>query len=126
MAVSSAGLRPKSHCSCKAQKQLYEYITANPLVREGAPLQETRNRQKENRNLVMGSRWESDTKTDWPTDRRSQHNFNFNGSLNRELLQLKDGTVWETRRRGTSAIGSRYQNTGEDTANSKDLSVWSN
>jgi hypothetical protein len=26
----------------------------------------------------MGSRWEPDTKTDWPTDRRSLINFNFN------------------------------------------------
>jgi hypothetical protein len=31
----------------------------------------TRNRQTENKNLVMGSGWEPDTKTDWPTDRRS-------------------------------------------------------
>jgi hypothetical protein len=27
--------------------------------------------------LVAGPRWESDTKTDWPTDRRSQGNFDF-------------------------------------------------
>jgi hypothetical protein len=30
--------------------------------REGAPHQETRNCQSENKNLVMGSRWEPDTK----------------------------------------------------------------
>jgi hypothetical protein len=34
-------------------------------------------RQKKNI-LVIGSRWEPDTKRDWRTDRRSQLNFNFN------------------------------------------------
>jgi hypothetical protein len=36
MAVSSAGLRPKSECSGKAQKQLYSKLQARPLVRESA------------------------------------------------------------------------------------------
>jgi hypothetical protein len=63
MAVSSAGLRPKSDCSGKAQKQLYSKLQTRPLV-EGAPYQETSNRQTENKNLVMSSRWEPDTKTD--------------------------------------------------------------
>jgi hypothetical protein len=45
MAVSSVGLRPKSDCSGKAQKQLYSKLQTNPLVREGAPHQETSNRQ---------------------------------------------------------------------------------
>jgi hypothetical protein len=30
-----------------------------------------------NRNLVMGPRWVPNTKRDWPTDRRSHHNFDF-------------------------------------------------
>jgi hypothetical protein len=34
--VSSAGLRPKSDCSGKAQKQLYSTLQTRPLVREGA------------------------------------------------------------------------------------------
>jgi hypothetical protein len=36
MAVSSAGLRPKSDCSGKAQKKLYGKLQTSPLVREGA------------------------------------------------------------------------------------------
>jgi hypothetical protein len=36
MAVRSAGLRPKSDCSGKAQKQLYSKLQTRPLVREGA------------------------------------------------------------------------------------------
>jgi hypothetical protein len=34
--VSSAGLRPKSDCSGKAQKQLYSNLQTRPLVRERA------------------------------------------------------------------------------------------
>jgi uncharacterized protein with von Willebrand factor type A (vWA) domain len=61
MVVSSAGLRPKSDCSGKAQKQLYSKLQARPLVREGATHQETRNRQTENKKksghvLQMGAR----------------------------------------------------------------------
>jgi hypothetical protein len=37
--VSSAGLRPKSDCSGKAQKQLYGKLQTRPLVREGATKQ---------------------------------------------------------------------------------------
>jgi hypothetical protein len=47
MAVRSAGLRPKSDCSGKAQKQLYSKLQTRPLVREGAPYQETLNRQRD-------------------------------------------------------------------------------
>jgi hypothetical protein len=36
MAVSSVGLRPKSDCSGKDQKQLYSELKTRPLVREGA------------------------------------------------------------------------------------------
>jgi hypothetical protein len=34
--MSSAGLRPKSHCSGKAQKQLYSKLQTRPLIKEGA------------------------------------------------------------------------------------------
>jgi hypothetical protein len=73
MGVSSAGLRPKSDYFGKAQKQLYRKLDTHPLVREGAPHKETRNRETENKNLVMGSRLEPDTKTDWLTDCRSKN-----------------------------------------------------
>jgi hypothetical protein len=43
MAVSSAGLRPKSDCSGKAQKQLYSKLQTRPLAREGATKLQTRN-----------------------------------------------------------------------------------
>jgi hypothetical protein len=43
MAVSSAGLRLKSDCSGKAQKQLYRKLRTRPLVREGATKLQTRN-----------------------------------------------------------------------------------
>jgi hypothetical protein len=64
MAVSSAGLRPEIDCSGKAQKQLYSKLQTRPIVREGAAYQETCNRQRDKRNLVMSPRWEPDTKTD--------------------------------------------------------------
>jgi hypothetical protein len=47
MAVSSAGLRPKSDCSGKAQKQLYSNLQTRPLVREGATNLQTRKCLKE-------------------------------------------------------------------------------
>jgi hypothetical protein len=34
--------------------------------------------------LVKGPRWAPDTKTDWPTDCRSQINFNFNLSCTQQ------------------------------------------
>jgi hypothetical protein len=43
MAVSSAGLRPKSDCSGKAQKQLYSKLHSRPLLREGVTKVHTRN-----------------------------------------------------------------------------------
>jgi hypothetical protein len=39
------------------------------LFREGAQHQQTRNSQTEN--VVLSPKWMLDTKTDWPTDRRS-------------------------------------------------------
>jgi hypothetical protein len=74
MVVSSAGLGLESDCSGKAQNQLFEYIT-DPSSRQP---QEIRNCQKGKKNLVMSSKREPYTKTDWPTDCRSQLNFNFN------------------------------------------------
>jgi hypothetical protein len=72
MAVSSAGLRPKSDCSGKTQKQLYSKLQTRPLVREGATKEQIRNLSKRNfkekEKLVAGPRWVPDTKTDWPTD----------------------------------------------------------
>jgi hypothetical protein len=47
MAVSSAGLRHKSDCSGKAQKQLYSNLQTRPLVREGATKLQTRSCLKE-------------------------------------------------------------------------------
>jgi hypothetical protein len=47
MVVSSAGLRPKSDCSGKAQKQLYSNLQTRPQVREGATKLQTRNCLKE-------------------------------------------------------------------------------
>jgi hypothetical protein len=47
MAVSSVGLRPKSDCSGKVQKQLYSNLQTRPLVREGATKLQTRNCLKE-------------------------------------------------------------------------------
>jgi hypothetical protein len=44
---SSAGLRPKSDCSGKAQKQLYSNLQTCPLVREGATKLQTFNCLKE-------------------------------------------------------------------------------
>jgi hypothetical protein len=62
MVTSSAGLGPESDCTGKT----------HPLVREGAIHQESRNCQKEKKNLVIGSSWEPDIKIDWPTERRSK------------------------------------------------------
>jgi hypothetical protein len=47
MAVSSAGLRPKSDCSGNAQKQLYSNLQTLHLVREGATKLQTHNCLKE-------------------------------------------------------------------------------
>jgi hypothetical protein len=47
MAVSSAGLRPKSDCSGKTQKQLYSNLQTRPLVRQGATKLQTCNCIKE-------------------------------------------------------------------------------
>jgi hypothetical protein len=59
-AVSSAGLRPKSECSGKAEKQLYSNLETCPLVIEGATKLQTCNCLKEisrrKQTLVNGPR----------------------------------------------------------------------
>jgi hypothetical protein len=65
-AVSSAGLRPKSDCSGKAQKQLYSKLQTRPLVREGATKLQPRNCLKKiqgESNLVAGPLWAPDCRT---------------------------------------------------------------
>jgi hypothetical protein len=73
--MSSAGLRLKSDCSGKAQKQMYSKLQTRPLVREGAknnkPATVRKKNFKEKEKLVAGPRWVPDTKADWPTDCRS-------------------------------------------------------
>jgi hypothetical protein len=61
--AATALARLRSICTSKFQ--------IHPLVREGAQQQETPNCQTEDKDPIMGSRWEPDTETDWTTDRRS-------------------------------------------------------
>jgi hypothetical protein len=44
---------------------------------EGSPHQTNPQLSDSNQNLVMGPRWVPDTKTDWPTDRRSIISFSY-------------------------------------------------
>jgi hypothetical protein len=67
MVVSSAGLG--SDCSGKGPAQH----------------REIQNCQTEMKNPVISSRWEPDTMTHWPTDRRSKYNFLS------ELISLESG-----------------------------------
>jgi hypothetical protein len=47
---------------------------------------------KDTEKLVAGPRWVPDTKTDWPTDCRSQYNFGFDFDLMyRKYKRLKLG-----------------------------------
>jgi hypothetical protein len=62
MAVSCAGLGPESDCSGKAKKQLYDYRPILSSERVPNLKKPTTVRQKKE-NVVMGSRWDSDTKT---------------------------------------------------------------
>jgi hypothetical protein len=67
------------HCSGKAQKQLYGKLQTHPLVREGAPYQDTRNRQAKNKN------WSCSPDSS-PTRRQTGrltvgHKFNLNSFL---------------------------------------------
>jgi hypothetical protein len=75
MVMSSAGLRPKSDCSGKAQNQLYSNLQTRPLVREGATKitnpQLSKRNFKEKEKLVTCPRWAPETRIDWPTECRS-------------------------------------------------------
>jgi hypothetical protein len=53
----------RASSNCKRQTR--------PLVREGAPNQQTRNCHTSNKDLVVSPRWVLCSKTDWPADRRS-------------------------------------------------------
>jgi hypothetical protein len=90
MVVSSAGLRPKSDCSGKAQKQFYSKLQTRPHQRGRYKITNTQVSEgnfKEKEKSVKGPRWAPDTKTDWPTECRSQINFNFNFNFNHYLTE---------------------------------------
>jgi hypothetical protein len=55
-----------------------------PLVRESAPYLSDRNKD-----LVLSPTWVIYTKRDWPTDPRSQHNFDFDLTT-RQSVRLTD------------------------------------
>jgi hypothetical protein len=59
------------------------------LVREDATHKETRNCQYSEKNLVMDTGWEPDTKIDWPIDRRSIRNFNFSAQYMSALFDIQ-------------------------------------
>jgi hypothetical protein len=62
--MSSAGLGPEY------VSELYEWIT-DPSSRQGGRSTTWEPQMSDiNKNPVMGARLKSDTKTDWPTDRR--------------------------------------------------------
>jgi hypothetical protein len=70
--MSSVGLGPGS------DSELYQYIT-DPSSRQGRrPTTWRLQTSDSNKNLFVGPRRRPDTKTDWPTDRRSQNNLNLN------------------------------------------------
>jgi hypothetical protein len=92
------------------------------------------------KNLVMVPRWVPGTKIDWPTDRLSEHNFDFdsvgrftesdNSWSSVTVSCCCEKLVTETRnrsgskRKGTSAVGSRYQAvTSEDSNKLRRLST---
>jgi hypothetical protein len=58
---------------------LHYKLQIRPLVREGAPRQRAKQlpgKRKEKDKFGHGPKGVTDTKTDRPTDRRSQHKFN--------------------------------------------------
>jgi hypothetical protein len=74
MLTSPAGLGPKNDCAgrnCKTQTR--------SLVRESDPHKKKPqlSDSRPNKNLVVSPRRMLDTKTDWLTVRRSEHNFDF-------------------------------------------------
>jgi hypothetical protein len=71
--------RPKSNSRSKLQ--------THTLIREGAPYQENHNCQTKNKNFIMCSRGEPDTKTDWPPDHQSCNLTSTSSAPVQQLLQ---------------------------------------
>jgi hypothetical protein len=141
MAMSPAGLRPERGLRSSNNLKLH----TRPLVREGATHKQVCKCLKINKKgekLISGPGWVPDDKTDWQTGRRSDITFtllkrndyriigvlgfsdtdmssswlHFEFTLVKSCSGWSTGTVRERRRRGTSAVGSRSQRTGEETA----------
>jgi hypothetical protein len=90
---------PRLSNNCKLQ--------IRPLEREGAPLQPTRICLKmmiKEDKLVAGPRWLPDTKIDWPTDRRSQYNFDYREYGRRDPSRWPRGTLYPHKLAITSPI----------------------
>jgi hypothetical protein len=79
MALSLEGLRTERDCAGEDQQQ--QQITDLSSRQRGrykiSNSQLSKENVKEKEKLVTGPRWMPDTKTDWPTDRRSYDNFDF-------------------------------------------------
>jgi hypothetical protein len=83
MAVSFAGLGSKSKYTVN-----YRPVLSSERALQNNNTQMYEGTFKEKEKLVKGPRWAPDTKTDWPTDCRSQINFSFNE------LELELGMDW--------------------------------
>jgi hypothetical protein len=104
MGVSSEEKWAQEKLLCQGQEAI---VQTHPLVREGAQHQETRNCQRENKNLVIGSRREPETKTRWSTDRRSYRNL---PSTLSHYLQLRSVSVQYFRLQIQTSIYSHSYN----------------
>jgi hypothetical protein len=76
MVTSPAGLGPESDSAERPSSNCTDKLQTRPLVREGAVQEENRKCLKVfsmnvKEKFVMASKWWHDTRTDWPTDRRS-------------------------------------------------------
>jgi hypothetical protein len=66
MVMSSTGVELDNDCAGEGQQKLQ---TTDPFSRLRGQLTSTNPHLSDsNKNLVLGSRWVLDTKTDWPTD----------------------------------------------------------
>jgi hypothetical protein len=77
--------RPSSNCK----------LQTRPLVREDVQLPKD-NFQERNGKLVTGPRWRPDTRPDWPTDRRSQDNFDLDLDFEEWRLVSSEGPTTTT------------------------------
>jgi hypothetical protein len=85
--MSSARLGPESDGAGKGPRSSYTIkLQTRLLIREGSSQHENRKYPTDNKNFVVGLRWVPDTKTDWPTDRQVQNNFDY-ALLNILILQ---------------------------------------